>query len=91
MEMLLVLFLIPYLIYVSEPPELVMVRETEVYAQDVSQMLMYEYSPEDIPVAGFSVWVDDTWFFPCDYRFRYCTRRYYDGGDHKICAAECLQ
>ncbi len=86
LELLLVALLLPYWLYlfdVSPPPVL---REVEVYAQDAAQLAMYGYRPN----GTLAVWVDGVPSRACAYRFRYCTWRYFEGGEHQICAAECL-
>ena len=89
-EILLVIFLLPYLFYVMESEPVPVLRETEVYAQDVAQMLMYGHSPQELPAGSFAIWVDGEEFHKCPYRFRYCTNRVFGGGEHRICVAECL-
>jgi len=69
----------------------ILYRETEVYTQDLAQMLMYGKTIEEIPTTYRMIWVDNNEFSECEYNFKYCTKRFYDGGEHKICSAECLQ
>ena len=86
-ELLLLYFLLPYLLYILEAEPVPLLRETEVYAQDAAQVVMYGFEPN----GTLAVWVDGHPLSPeCNYRFRYCTFRYYRGGEHQICAAECL-
>ncbi len=73
-----------------------MYRETEVYTQDLAQMLMYGKTMEEIPTTKRMVWIDDIKISECEYEynnynFKYCTLRFYEGGEHRICSAECLQ
>jgi hypothetical protein len=90
-ELLFIFFLFPCLFYVLEVEPPPILRETEVYTQDVAQMLTYGHSPEELPKSSFAVWVDGQPVIECPYKFRYCTRRFYEGGEHRICAAECLR
>lgn len=90
LELLLIFYLLPYLFYLSEPPPVPLTRETGAYAQDAAQLLMYGHEPSELPVGEVSVWVDGLATADCNYHFRYCTSRYYDGGEHRVCAAECL-
>ena len=90
-EVLFILFLLPNLFFILETEPLSLVRETEVYTQDVAQMLTYGHSVGEIPDSNFIIWVDGVPTRNCQYNFRYCTQRFYDGGEHRICAAECLQ
>lgn len=84
-------FLLPHLFYLVEEENPPILRETEVYAQDVAQMMLYGHIPSELPHSDFAIWLDERQIHSCPYRFRYCTERFYKGGEHKICAAECLQ
>lgn len=90
LEILLILYLLTYLFYISEPPPVPLLRETGAYAQDAAQVLLYGHGPEELPTGSFAIWVDGRQLGGCDYSFRYCTTRHYDGGEHRVCAAECL-
>jgi hypothetical protein len=91
LEMLFIFFLMPYLFFILETEPVPILRETEVYAQDAAQMLVYGHHAQDIPTGDFAIWLDGVPTRECNYRFRYCTRRFYEGGEHEICAAECLR
>ena len=84
------IFLLPQLLYILDTDMPPFLRETEVLAQDAAQMLMYGHTPQEIPLSSMRMWVDSSEFGSCLYKFRYCTVRYYNGGEHRICVAECL-
>ena len=90
-EILLVVFLFSYFFFITDfrPPRVL--RETEVYTQDLAQMLMYGFSPSQLPVSDFTYWVDDNQYNECAFDFRYCTHRFFEEEEHRICAAACLQ
>ena len=90
MELLLIVYLLPYLIYLldSQPP--IMLRENEVITQDIAQLLTYGFEVEEIPLKGRTVWIDGEKFYPCEYEFKYCTKRKLEE-EVRICSAECLQ
>jgi hypothetical protein len=90
-ELLLVSFLVPYLIFLGDAEEFRVLREAEVLAQDVAEAMVSGIPVNEIPTSSIRVWIDGTEFNSCEYDFRYCTLRYYGGGEHKICAAVCLQ
>lgn len=90
-ELLLIIFLLPFIIYLMEGGTLILFRETEVYTQDIAQMLMYNQNIEDMPIINTAIWIDEIQISECNYNFKYCTHRFYGGGEHKICSAECLQ
>lgn len=89
-ELLLVLFLLPCVLFLidADPPPVL--RETSILAQDAAQMLMYGHSIHELP-GETRFWLDGNTTSDCPYRFRYCTHRIFEGGEHRICAAECSQ
>ncbi|MBR9689685.1 MAG: hypothetical protein GOV01_02215 [Candidatus Altiarchaeota archaeon] len=89
-EILLILFLLPFFTYLFESYRLPLVRETEVLTQDAAQLLMNGHSIYDFPTNNLVVWLDDVSTGTCTYQFKYCTQRYFEGGEHTICLAECL-
>jgi hypothetical protein len=90
-ELLLVSFLVPYLIFLGGTDEFRVLRETEVLAQDVAEAMVAGVSVNEIQLDNLRVWIDGAELGNCEYNFRYCTLRYYDGGEHSVCAAVCLQ
>jgi hypothetical protein len=90
-ELLLVSFLLPYLIFLGGEEKFRLLRETEVIAQDVAEIMLKGFSASELPQDDIRIWIDGTAFNDCEYDFRYCTQRYYSGGEHRICAAVCLQ
>mgnify|MGYP007013855769 CR=1 FL=1 len=93
LELFLVLLLVPYLLYLTQLPELLLPRETIEIAQDFAQAVYYGFSPEEMNFleGKFTVWVNGTQYFACNYSFRYCTFRIKDQEEVQICLAECLQ
>jgi hypothetical protein len=85
-ELLFVAFLLPYWFYLFESPKIPLLRETETYTQDAAQLYMYGFEPN----GTFRIWLDGVSTKDCEYVFKYCTFRYFNGGEHRICAAECL-
>ena len=90
-EILLVVFLLSYFFFIVDFQTPKVLRETEIYTQDLAQILMYGFSTEDIPISVFTYWVDNTQYNECEFDFRYCTSRFFEGREHRICAAACLQ
>ena len=88
LEALFLIFLFPYLFYLSQPEDLVIVRETAEIAQDIAQLYSYNYTKLDIE--GYIYWIDGSSEGNCSYKFKYCTTRFI-GKEVEICAAECLR
>ncbi|MBR9681788.1 MAG: hypothetical protein GOV00_03240 [Candidatus Altiarchaeota archaeon] len=85
------LFLLPLLFFVASTEELILPRETAELTHDLAQLTSYGHSPSELSdLAGiYTIWVDEQQFFPCNYRFKYCTERIYESRRVKICAAAC--
>ena len=86
-EALFVLFLIPYLLYLTKD-QFFLPRETIEITNDLAQIVSYGFEPPN--TTKFMFWVGNVSYGSCSYRFRYCTKRYVPRrGELRICAAEC--
>ena len=87
-EALLVLFLFPYLFFLTYSERPLLVGETIEITHDLAQIVAYGFEPPQAKT--FRFWVGNRSFGNCSYTFRYCTFRYVPGrGEVRICAAEC--